>query len=987
MRVAPFNQAFLRPHRYRNSFMTFIVAASIMISVLSEMASADSVEAAKIVLELGATTGKAVWVSHKNQQSISASEPDKYLKLANELKAQIDLGRAGSTLVQASFNFYGGVLGYAAYVDPEPFSKVTFGIAALGAQKAGELVGNHVLENTQKETQAILAQGLKNGDLTEADLKLRGESLAKKIGTIRLGQKTLMEALKDDQQSLNMVFAQSEDLAINVSSEALRQVDAVGDDVDKIKEDISASRKNLEKYQVAIAGHLDVIENHLGSLDSAIKDSNIKLNALKDKVKGHDLAIKSLAQISYAGWSVSQKLQAARSGLLPDLSNEQRSALISSLESDHAREQLIGDLQKVASDFGNMAAIANDIGLPPKVTEGLKAAQMGANAIASFAQGNILGGVAGITSLAGLGKPDSGSERHKAMMAYLGQEFGKVNEKLTKVIELQQKTLVAINDLAIEQNRFRREVLMQLDRIENAVLNNTQITRAILRGSWNDCDAFVNTLGDRRKISGKNELMQILTDPHKRSTASGCYGKLFTFLDANVLGVKWQGEIISAESFPDDTITSLPLLKSWKVYSDRLIIAHSAASQFVYSALLNNANTSPARNMARMSLPVSNANLQEKLENTFNEGDVGKKLDSYDCSLSYEYAISMGFEQFLCPAGLGKGGSPRNEVWQTLLIDAPLLGPLTYGVIETGIVVASISGLAVMSPVDKSLNFVAPNIINSISTNTGNERLRKAIAEGNGKYILKRLMLLADTAVLQQSITYGDYAAKLVEHVLYDPQTKSLNADLSALSDQKTKELKFKAIHAMRVNPVLARNVVMLAARHAISDSLGGTKNAQASNYKQTYYQLALFDFIGPQACGRSTLAREKLTELFPKWNFQYVASMAQKQKDPSLNACPDQVVPDLAAQPSMPDLGGGLVTQLDDFYVQMPSPMTLAGGLFEQPESLILALVYRDRVNQAIVDHNIAQTAKKIAGAGDGGEFAFSLLTEGWDVKTEEFH
>ncbi|OWK23996.1 hypothetical protein AJ87_26900 [Rhizobium yanglingense] len=45
------------------------------------------------------------------------------------------------------------------------------------------------------------------------------------------------------------------------------------------------------------------------------------------------------------------------------------------------------------------------------------------------------------------------------------------------------------------------------------------------------------------------------------------------------------------------------------------------------------------------------------------------------------------------------------------------------------------------------------------------------------------------------------------------------------------------------------------------------------------------------------------------------------------------------------------------DFYVTLPLSMELAIGKFEQPESLLRALVLRDSVNQAIAERNISAT------------------------------
>jgi hypothetical protein len=143
-------------------------------------------------------------------------------------------------------------------------------------------------------------------------------------------------------------------------------------------------------------------------------------------------------------------------------------------------------------------------------------------------------------------------------------------------------------------------------------------------------------------------------------------------------------------------------------------------------------------------------------------------------------------------------------------------------------------------------------------------------------------------------------------------------------------------------------------------------------------------DFLGPQACDGSTLSREKLGALFPNWRFEYWVTRAQKQTDATLNNCPTEFEPDPNSPALPPARGSGVGVSLADFYVLAPSPPALAGGLFEQSASLRLALAYRDRISQAIVDRNVAATIRNISGNGSGSgtlaaTTALELLNEGW--------
>ncbi len=957
----------------------------------SSAAAADKNDIAISALELSLTMAQTVATGYKSQK-LAVSEPNQYIQLANQIKKEIEYRRNGSTLVQTNFNIVGSILTYAALTDPEPMSKATFAIAAYGTEKLGEQIGSMVLAKAEEKTKALLSQGLKQNDLTESDLKLKGEELANKIGNIRIGHKLLKDVLHDE-ESLKMINAQAQDIALNISAETLRRVDAIGDDSEKFKKDVGTLKNNLDNYQSAVTSHLNNVGDHLGRIDNAIAVSNDRLTELHTKMDGHEKALKALTQISYEGWSTSQKLAAVRSGILADLTEDQNDALVKSLEADQAREQLVSELQSTASDLGNLAAIAGDLGLSPNITKGLAIAQQGAAAFANFASGNMLGGVAGITALTGLGKPDAAAERHAALMSYLNQHFEQVNKKLDEIIELQKKTLFALTELAKNQEKFRQEALAKLNNIESAVLSNVRITQAVKLEKWRKCDAFTNQLSNSNgisqdyRISGKAELIDILGDLHMPSYASSCYTVIVDFLNGSALDGNWSGDIVSMMDFPTARITTDPETQTaWNKYSSTQIAAFRAASRFVDSALPKVVNNAPAQYMLRFSQPAPEVKSQSLRNDTYIKTGVNDRLDKFKCSpLDRKMQIiSEGFVQFLCPSVLEGNSGINKGIWSTLLTDSAMLGPLTYEIINTGIVIAGISDFGLKKDSDNQFTFVKPEFIKYFSLYGPDDFdfFKETVAQGKGKYLLRRLMLLADAAVLQQGITYGDYTAQLIEETLYDKNTKALNTDLSQVQDKLVREKKSNAIEAMRLNPILARNVVIIALRHAIADTLGSEARAEAVNYRQIKYQRAFSNFSSPKACDESSIEREDMSQLFENWNIQYVVSKDQKQKDKAYASCPEQNEPDWSAKNPLPDYGVGPVVHFGTFYVKMPSPMALSRGVFEQPDSLKLALSYRDKVNQALIDRNIIREINKVAGEGAqkkaiAGEIAYSLVYE----------
>ncbi|MGY3370239.1 hypothetical protein ACVWZL_007364 [Bradyrhizobium sp. GM2.4] len=962
-----------------------VVLSTTMLQPIA-VSAADPTDIAISGLEFGGSIGNLLWVANDGRSHVTQHQANQYEKLAFSVKEQIELGRAGSSLVRANFNVIGTTLMYAAVVDPEPVSKAITGFAAWGSKKTGDWIGQQVIEESQQQAQRILVEGLKNSGLSDEALKnTTASDLKSMVADLKIGGETLREILKDDSDSLAMLQAHAADIAARIGVEVLAKTEGTAADVQTLRAALSKTRQNIAEYQKEASNHLEKLDKRLVKLDEATRIAKTKFDELRKEVGDKSDAARALAQASYSGWTTAQKLQAVEGGLFPTLKPSQKTALVESLKADRFREQAVYGINKAAQEFGALASIATNIGLPPNTVKSLQRAQVVASGIAQFATGNYLGAISSATSLVGLGSPDAAAERHKAMMEYLQQQFEVINKKLDKIIDLQIQTIKAVNDLTREQREFRRDVLGQLDRIENTVLRSEQILQAVLLSQWKDCHAFINgtPLNGQFTIPSRGVLAEVAGHPNAGAYAAKCYDQMIGFLDAWVKPATWSGQIISAGNFPAAAIAgNVNLQKDWAAYQTQRTMAYTAARDFVVQARPD-AAALPAPYLARLSQPVVNASFGAQLKSVFQRKDVDEPLRLFNCNQTS--ALSPALRDLIC-FGLvdGSNNPPLKERW-TELLAAALIGPQSMRLIDTGIVLAALGDFAKRSD-DGSFTFVSREEIENFSKAGMTPALRTALDQHKGKSLLTKLRWLTEANVLQQSITYGDYTAELIEETLYDQGTKSLNIDEKALTP-----LKQKALFAMQVNPILARNVVLLAMRHAIEDSLGGSAKAEPANYNQTYYGLALQDFATPLGCNGSGHSADKLKGLFPNWRFEYRVSKTQKQEQDALSKCPIEYEPDpnkIDSQP--PAMGAGAAVSLGNFYVLVPAPLVLSSGAFEPSDSLRLALIYRDRLSQAIIDRNIGETVSILrANPGEPSsetdlrEVAFGLVNEGWDWKT----
>ena len=955
----------------RDNFICRIARAAAVITGIgsTQCFAADGADVATSALEFGGSYAKLIWEVQKSTGSSNVTG-NTYVDLADRVKNQIEIGRASSSLIQGTFNVIGTTLIYAASKDPEPLSAGIAGVAAWGAKKTGDALAGLVADQVQTQAMGILATGLQNAQLTPARLQaMTPLELRDQVADLQIGGQTIRDLLKDYPKALEMLQANAVDVARRIGVEALAQSKGNAGDIAEIREELVDDRKHVDDYQASVDSHLSKLETGMADLQSATEESSQKLEALRNSVAGQSRAVNALAQISYSGWSTAQKLQAVESGLIPDLAPDQKRALSDSLRADLAQEQRIATVTTIAADFGSISAIAQNIGLPPDAVKGVRAAQTLASGVAQFATGNYLGAIASVTSLVGLGAPDAAEQRQAALMGYLQGEFSKINQRLDRVIELQVQTIKAISALAEEQRSFRIEVIGQLDRIETDVLRNEQILQAILLSQWTECYSLINgtPLNGQYEIPHRELLLKVIEDINTPSYASKCYATITSFLDAWVKPANWSAQIISADHFPAETIAhNAELQKQWNAYQYERIASFETARDFVEQT--PEASEPPAKLLARIAQPVAAVNYAHQLHTGLADKNVAERFSSFRCT--DHDVLSESLRDLLCFGRVPGDAAPPVPGRLASLLNAALIGPQVTRIIDTGITLASLSNLAERR-LDGSFVFAPTDLINLAKVGM-TKFLQKAVEEHKGAILLSKLQWLSEASVIQQSITYGDYTAELAEKELYDPTTRSLRTDPKQLSALQT-----KALVALRTNPVLARNVVLLAMRHAIADGVGGEEAADKVLYEQTYYNLALSNLLGAP-CDGSPQPFAKLADLFPNWKFEHRVTQEENAK-PALKGCPLETVEDPTNAKPVPGFGSGIAVPIADFYALVPTPMALSTGNFEQSDSLRLALAYRDRLSQALIDQEVVSLLQNSVPGEDVNSVAFNLLNSAW--------
>lgn len=902
------------------------VVAYSTLSAPIEAAGAEKADVAKSLVQFGMATGGLLWTAVEIPGG--SKDGDRYVEFAAKLKRDMDQARAATTLMQSNFNVISTTLLYEATVNPDPFTKGVSLIAASGAKATANLIGGLALDRARENFLGALAGALRENNYTAEQLKdMTPAQLITAVDNIKLQGKTFKEVLGDEPGAMEMLQANAADFAREQGTAALLGVKELKGDIGQVTSALKKTAREITQLQENTQNRLETLTTQMQTIEDSARESKEAIASLRTDVMGAKKATQTLAQISFLGWSTQQKLEAVKAGMFPDLSSQQAAALRQSLEADLRRENTVRDLQSTARSIGDLANIASNLGVDPNVVTGLSTAQKGATAVAQYFTGDYLGALSTATSLVGAGRPDGAAQQHAAMMQYLAAQFQQINKKLDQIIDLQQKTLQALNDLGQEVHELRTDV----KRVETLVLLNHALLNKLIMNQWNDCWSLIGAMNGSLEITSKDTLKTLLNDNPSKDAISKCYGLFLGKLRQWREAKKWSGEIIDARQFDkapgDETDTEAG--KEYVSYVAHLDETKKTVEAFLLSDQAIQDVSTP-RLLARFAQPVISAKRSEELSKALNL--VRQQLDQFQCH-SDQQVLSIGLEKLTC-WGIQSGvtSSSLPQVWPDL-VRAPQLGPNVANLTDLGIALSVLADFATTSNNDSTWDFVPATDIETASAGPS-AALLKAVQARKGFNFLQELSTLAGAYALQQSMLYGDYTAELIVNVLYEDSQNTLTTKADP-----TKPLQNAALAALKANPTLARNVLMLAMRRSLL--------AKGYNLPdgETTFALALADYTGPAACKNGQYATAKLTQLFPGWSFTFVASPDDYGNDRNHGPLYECKVRMDERQ------GWGAAVSFDGFYVTLPSPRALSEGTYEYPPSLRVALAYRDKVAKVLLD------------------------------------
>lgn len=934
-----------------------------------------SPELAKGLIENIGAKAALLWVLSSSATDSNEVNPNAYVRLAETVNRRTAENRALSNSISADFSLAAAAMSTAAAIDVEPASRLSLSLAAYGTQKAGDYISNWVLEEANKQTMRFFVSGLQQQNIDPNSLFTMSDTeLRRTIEETRVGQIKMLDTLKEQRMKEAATSFILDDVR-KWQGATINAVRGQGYDIAGLQR----SHRELTDRQNRMARGIDELEKRATALENGLQETQANVRQLKVQVARNEHFSRALAQISYSGWTTGQKLDAVRRGLLPELGDS--GALISQLEAELRREEQLRDFQRIARDASNLSSIASNLGLPTDVVNVFGAAQSVSNAAAQFLAGDTLGAVASITGLLRIGKPDGASVRHHQVMEALQKGFEQVYKRLDAIISLQRRTLEGLATISEQVELLRQD----LQRVEFVLWQNTAMLKRLVLQQWDDCAAIGGALSieltranERIEVESREVLLASLSDSQFKRHIMGCRNILGTSLDRWInLGGLTKGEMVAA-AFRADELVGDSDAKAYIAQINQLQRSYYSVRSFLIERFFRSESDRKLISPALLATRFAQPQISAVMSSRFTDSLKASALRGFQCWAAVGPKVSFGMNRLICfGQPRAKPSLPQVQTFESLIRSEPL-GPLVSFVINSGVVVSTF-----LNFVDDADNFATRSEIEGLLINGPTGTLKAAIeargrARKNGEEeLLDRLLILADAYIFQQAMVAGDYTVELLLDVLYDDKTRSLKTGTRRKAEDDIPEIERLALEALRQNPMLARNVVMAAMRRN-REAAGDRWPTGMTNYARSVAQ-----FVGLDACRRAPLAVEKMSALFPNWEFEFRAREDERGTDAKPGPLKDCKLAERSPELDRPFAGSGLSVPMRtrhdkkdiDFYVLVPSPLALATGTYEYPASLLNAIFLRDRVTQAIAVRDIGRDSAILAELDANPKLAIEVL------------
>jgi len=328
------------------------------------------------------------------------------------------------------------------------------------------------------------------------------DRLEEKLGDVFGGT---LDALPKDQQDIVNHFYEKE------IADVMKAGFSTLSDVQELQQsEIDQNRKDIKGLALTFAQFADSTNAQLASIVNSQNQLSSDLQNLNNRIGATEQGVAFMQSVMFSNMKPAEQLAALKSGLFPDMPEDQRKDLEEKVKVVAERQELTDKVADYLNGASEITNIAHNLGVDPNIINTANTAiaigNQAMNAFTDFSSGNFLGGMSAISNVFGIGGPDVAAQRHAEIMNMLGKMYTKldvIDQKVNKllqgqqlILQTQQTILQNIDSLSRQVQANQAQVMTELHSLHDDVLVNRQIITDQATLKYGNCFELVKNPTD-----------------------------------------------------------------------------------------------------------------------------------------------------------------------------------------------------------------------------------------------------------------------------------------------------------------------------------------------------------------------------------------------------------------------------------------------------------------------------------------------------------
>ena len=364
---------------------------------------------------------------------------------------------------------------------------------AAAARYGNDRFATFIAQEGMDQARGVLSSGLQTmskADRNKFDMAIKDSDFQGAVTLFEQRTKKLsaMENfLQADSPARALVRGFLEQTVQQTTSDALMQAGKAQIKVGQVEKRLAEHIRASNQFSKELKRSVDTLDQRSVELNTKVIQVQKDVQALQEGQTATALQVSVIQDILFDQQPPSVKLALLRSGANPGLTEDQRNVAERALEVEVKKQEILSTASKVVNAAADISTILTNFGIKNKtLSDAVNYGMIATSALSQAFTGNYLGAIASVSGLFGGGGQ---ADPNRAQFERIFAELGAINQKLDTVIEMQKRTLQAIEQLSTQLAEVEKGLQARLDNVEFEVKTVGENVRLQIWENYSACGA------------------------------------------------------------------------------------------------------------------------------------------------------------------------------------------------------------------------------------------------------------------------------------------------------------------------------------------------------------------------------------------------------------------------------------------------------------------------------------------------------------------